>query len=358
MGVLQGSNALATQPDVLEKQVDSKEMAEVAAEHQAAEEAAVKAMGDESGEIERERIYVVGGLDSSFNAVASVYQFDPLQGNWLSLPPISNPCHGCTAAVACDRLYVLGGESSGIALADVQRFDPWETQSWEQLPPMSAARIKAAAIEHQGFLYVMGGLDGINALSSVERFDPTTRSWQELAPMQKPRYACSAAVRHDGRIVVVGGELTEAGTAASMEIYDPEENSWQLLPALRNPLCGASLVLQDDGDAVFSFGGLGLSGQALNHAEQAALGEKVFGREALDDNRGTKPMWCPLPPMFTSRQQISACSFQGGACLVGGKTITSEASNKVEYLAASGFWDELPPLPSARLRAAVVAGHI
>jgi len=308
------------------------------------------------GELERERIYVVGGVDGSFTEVDSVFQFDPLEGQWRTLPPLAKPCHGCTAAVACGHLYVLGGETCGVPLAEVQRFDPSEAQCWEQLPEMMAPRQKAAAIEHQGFLYVFGGFDGQSALSSVERFDLQTSSWQELAPMHKPRYASVAAVRPDGCLVIVGGELTEAGTAATMEIYDPEANSWQLLPALRSPLCGASLVLQDHGDAVFSFGGLGLSGQALAAAEQAALGDEVF--KASNENRGMRPVWFPLPTMLTARQQIAACAFQGGACLVGGKTITSEASDKVEVLAPSGLWEELPPLPGARVRAAVVAGHI
>eukprot|EP00931_Biecheleriopsis_adriatica_P103381 TRINITY_DN78224_c0_g1_i1.p1 TRINITY_DN78224_c0_g1~~TRINITY_DN78224_c0_g1_i1.p1 ORF type:complete len:328 (-),score=65.25 TRINITY_DN78224_c0_g1_i1:120-1103(-) len=300
-----------------------------------------------------ERLYVVGGLDSAYEAVDTVECYDPAKGHWDILPSINAPCHGACAIVAQGILYVLGGEVSGDALGDAQCFDPEGAQTWEQLPHMSFGRIKAAAVECQDCLYVMGGLDGFNALCSVERFDPKTCTWKEVAPMHRPRYGCSATCTQDGHIIVFGGELTEEGRLASVEVYSPEDDAWQLLPTIRSPLTGSAVVLTESGDAALSFGGLGLSGQALTFAERAILNGTIFSGEA----KPNMPIWSPLPTMRTARQQMSACAFMGGAVAVGGKSANSEASDKVEAFGADGFWTELPPLSSSRLRPAVASGR-
>ncbi|OLP94248.1 Kelch-like protein 20 [Symbiodinium microadriaticum] len=302
-------------------------------------------------ELKRERLYVVGGLDDSFTPLNAVERFDPADGSWESLPPINTARHGVCLAVVGGQLYVIGGELRGVALADVQRFNPWGIQQWETLPPMSVGRIKAAAFECQGYLYVLGGHDGFNALCSVEQFHPRTQKWQEVTPMQKPRYACSATCA-EGRIIVFGGELTEAGAAATFEVFDSKVGMWQLYPSVRSPLCGSVSIIGEAGE-VYNFGGLGLSGQALTFAERAALNETAKPRLMFG-----KQTWTPLPPMPTARQQMSACMFQDGAVVVGGKSITSQASSSVEFYSISGGWQELPPLPTARIRTAVISGHL
>mmetsp|Transcript_55873 Transcript_55873/g.104831 ORF Transcript_55873/g.104831 Transcript_55873/m.104831 type:complete len:372 (+) Transcript_55873:47-1162(+) len=304
-------------------------------------------------ELTRERLYVVGGLDDSFTALSAVERYDPLVGFWERLPPIPTARHGACLAVVEGQLYAIGGEVAGVALADVQRFNPFGSQTWEQMPPMSVGRIKAAAFECQGYLYVLGGHDGFNALCSVERFHPDTCEWQDVTPMQKPRYACSATYQ-DGRIMVFGGELSEAGAAASIEIYDAQVGRWQSFPTMRSPLCGSVSVIGESGD-VYSFGGLGLSGQALTFAERAPIpGSEAKPRSVLSG----KQTWTTLPPMPTARQQMSACVFEDGAVVVGGKSMTSQASCSVEFYSISGGWKELPSLPTARIRSAVISGHL
>ncbi|CAE8656827.1 unnamed protein product, partial [Polarella glacialis] len=301
-----------------------------------------------------QRLYVVGGLDSDYHAVDSVLRFDPLEGSWETLPSLSSPRAAPSLVVAAGRLFVLGGESAGVALQCVECFDPWGS-CWEQLPAMGSGRIRAAAVACQGFIYVLGGLDGTNPLCSVERYDPKSKTWQEVSPMKKPRYACTATVS-GGRIIVFGGELTAAGVAASTEIYDPASDSWQLMPNVKAPLCGASLVLDPTGQKAYTMGGLGLSGQALGQAERIDLRNIVSG-DVQKGNALLLPSWLPIPSMPTARQLVSATSFQGGAVAVGGKEVNSEASSKVEFFNPElEVWEDLPQLPRALLRAAVVGG--
>ncbi|CAK9093419.1 Influenza virus NS1A-binding protein homolog A (NS1-BP homolog A) (NS1-binding protein homolog A) [Durusdinium trenchii] len=236
------------------------------------------AIGKALHELQRERLYVIGGLDNSFAPLALVERFDPLEGTWETLPPISTARHGACAAAFGGYLYVIGGEVNGVALRDVQRFAPRSgARRWETMPSTALGRIKAAATECQarnllrfwgawrvkrdsfralgeGLLYVLGGNDGFTALRSVERYDPFEGRWQSVASMQKPRYAASAMAREDC-ILVFSGELSEEGAAASLEIYDIQANTWHLLPSLRSPLCGSVPILKASGDEVYSFGG-------------------------------------------------------------------------------------------------------
>lgn len=296
------------------------------------------------------RLYVVGGIDQGYHLLDTVERYDPLAGAWEALPRMDGPRAGAAAAVLAGRLYVLGGEARGQALRDVQRFDPW-TGAWEALPPMHCGRIRAAAVACDGFLYVLGGLDGSRALRSAERYDPRTRTWQVLGPMHRPRYACAATLQ-DGCIYAFGGELTESGVLASAECYNPYKDGgvWELLPAVRAPNCGAAIAVS--GGQAFTFGGLGLSGQALCMAEQLNL-----DHDDPDSIAHMAPSWEQLPPMPTARHLASASAFRGGVVVVGGKGASFDAVRAVElFHPDTKSWEVLPPLPSPRLRAAVAGG--
>lgn len=296
-----------------------------------------------------QRLYVIGGLDNSFAALDLVQRLDPTKHAWESLPPINSPRSACAAVVAGDFVYVFGGEISGQALSVVERFDP-NRNVWDQLEPMIEHRIRPTTIFAHGFIYVLGGSDGTNSMTSVERYDIATNTWQTVSAMNRPRYACGATVQ-GGKILVFGGELAENGALASSEVYDPETDIWTPLPAVRTPLCGSSLLIDASGNAAYAIGGLGLSGHALGVVERISLGPLIARAGS-----GPLPSWAHMPQMPTPRQLVSSTTFQGGFVAVGGKTVTSDASAKVEYFNASlGSWQELIPLPLARIRAAVVA---
>mmetsp|Transcript_35344 Transcript_35344/g.101636 ORF Transcript_35344/g.101636 Transcript_35344/m.101636 type:complete len:397 (-) Transcript_35344:185-1375(-) len=307
------------------------------------------------------RLYVVGGLNNSFREVDTAWRLDPAHGVWEALPNLAQAAAGSGAAVACGRLYIFGGELSGNALRDVQCFDP-VVGSWETLPPMIHGRIRPAAVFCGGYIYVLGGLDGARALCAAERYNPATNTWEELPPMHRPRYAGAATALPRGSVIAFAGELTEAGLAASIEVFDPEANAWELLPAVRTPSCGAAVALVGGGRTAFQLGGLGLSGQALPAAEQLNLGPALacasVGGSAEMGHRFQPPNWGPVPPMLTPRHLASAAGFGSGAAVVGGKGPTFEAVNNVEiYDPEARTWQALAPLPSPRLRAAVVSGR-
>uniref|UniRef100_A0A7S0AJY8 Uncharacterized protein n=1 Tax=Pyrodinium bahamense TaxID=73915 RepID=A0A7S0AJY8_9DINO len=304
-----------------------------------------------------DRLYVVGGLDRDYRPVSTADRYDPRTGVWEPLPALPSPRSGPSAVAAAGRLYVLGGECRGRALCDVLRFDPW-LGSWEVLPPMHEGRIRPAVTICGSYLYVLGGLDGSRPLRSAERYDMLNRIWEVLPAMHRVRYAGSAAIRGH-RVFAMGGDIADAGVpAASAEVFDTQLGRWELLPAVQAACCGAATVLTTASGVAFSFGGLGLSGQALGLAKRLAIGtsSSSASRVQSSDRQGLL-QWSCIPAMPTPRHQASAAPFRGGAVVVGGKGAKFEAVRDVECFNPDvGTWEVLPELPNPRLRTAVAGG--
>jgi hypothetical protein len=176
-----------------------------------------------------------------------------------------------------------------------------------------------------------------------------------MPDMTRPRYAGIASTQAQW-IFAIGGELTDAGMKASIERYDRKMGLWELLPSVQQPCCGAALTLAASGRAALTFGGLSLSGQALSVSKQLPL-DGLLNPNSEDDEDG--PRWSCLPPMPTARHLASLASYRGGAVAVGGKGSKFEAVCSVEFFDPEQWnWEVLPPLPSPRLRAAVVGGRL
>lgn len=300
------------------------------------------------------RLYVVGGLDRDYAAVDTAERYDPLTGSWESLPQLKSARAGSSAVALAGRLYIIGGEVSGHALSDVQRFDPW-LGCWQTLPSMHQGRIRAATTCGDGCIFVLGGLDGKRPLNSAEFFNARTLAWQDMPAMVHPRYAGIASTQSRW-IFAIGGELTHAGAKASIERYDRETGLWELLPCVPQPHFGAAMTLLAS-DVALTFGGLSLSGQALNVTKQIALEALMTSNSEEDETVSRR--WTSLPPMPTPRHLVSATSYCGGAVAIGGKGPTFDVMRSVEFFnPESGHWEVLPSLPSPRLRAAVVGGRL
>lgn len=373
------------------------------------------------GDIARQfpcRLYVMGGIDNAFRPLESVLRFDPSQGSWETLPPFPTARAGPAAVVFAGRVYVFGGEAGGRALQCAYRFDPC-IGCWERLPPMQEGRIRAGAVVCGEYVYALGGLDGAQLLSSAERFCPSAQQWEALPAMQRARYACAAAV-YNGSVFAFGGDATKLGAYASTERFNPNAFMWELLPLVNSPPCKSTIIATSG--AVFALGGVGLNGQSLAAFERVGLrtvlasnpcnedltdtstadasttgesgdssgesaprgchsqggadekvgrrsgttttgssnGEKlhVAKNEALDAP-WTPPPWEPLPPMQSARHLTSVAMVEKSVIVFGGKGPSYEAMSQVEvYDQRAGRWQVLPPMPDARIRAAVVGGRL
>ncbi len=215
-------------------------------------------------------------------------------------------------------LYVIGGGNSGIALSDLQRYDP-VLDAWTTLASMNTARAGAAAAVIDDGIFVIGGRQSTGGPCSggpysntVEKYDIDTDTWSAVAQLPNQR-SDMAAVAHGGKIYVFGG-CSDTGVTKEVDMYDPQTDTWTRLVDMTT--ARASLVAGHSGDKVYAIGGTtdGVSLSTLN--------------EVYDIPSNT---WSTNAPMTTARQEAGVNSHGGRIYVVGGSTASfgnSTAANE------------------------------
>ena len=95
--------------------------------------------------VQRDRLYVVGGMSDDDTALDSVESYDPESDSWEESVPVSHARSGAKVAKVNRSLYVLGG--AGESLRSAERFDP-VTGRWEALPHMKATGLWLVSAIH------------------------------------------------------------------------------------------------------------------------------------------------------------------------------------------------------------------
>src|SRR6266436_355481 len=154
-------------------------------------------------------------------------------------------------------LYVIGGGNSGVALSDLQRYDP-VLDAWATLTSMNTARAGAAAAVIDDGIFVIGGRQSTSGpcsggpyLTTVEKYDIDTDTWSAVAQLPSAR-SDLAAVAHGGKIYVFGG-CSSTGVTNEVDMYDPQTNTWTTLHQMTT--ARASLVAGHAGNQVYAIGG-------------------------------------------------------------------------------------------------------
>src|SRR2546425_1861017 len=210
-------------------------------------------------------------------------------------------------------LYVIGGGNSGVALFDLQRYDP-VMDMWTTLTSMPTARAGAAAAVIDDGIFVIGGRQSTNGpcsggpyLQTVEKYDIDANTWSPVAQLPTPR-SDLAAVARGGKIFVFGG-CSSTGVTNEVDMYDPQTNTWTtgLMPM---PTARASLVAGHSGDTVYAIGG--------TNGVSASNANEVYD---IPSNS-----WSPNTAMPTARQEAGVHSHGGRIYVVGGSTASAGAS--------------------------------
>jgi len=263
------------------------------------------------------RLYVCGGYsDDLLSHSTSLDCFDPMQGIWQPLPPMSEGrcCHA--AAVVGARLYVFGGRCTHRRLGSAESFDTVSnllpamgeprcvaeaaviknhvyviggdefgasaelllpTENWQELPHMNVARACLATAVIADRLYVCGGVS-----MTLERFDPEVGAWELLQPRFENHNFSSAAVL-DGHLYVCGGVDVNLVPTSSVERFDPTRDRWERLASMAHARLFAGVVEMDG--RLFVCGGAEANGDDLNSAE---LFDPVTGRWELMPGMGQR----------------------------------------------------------------------
>lgn len=188
-----------------------------------------------------------GEFDSPNCAPSLAYglsTFEPLSGQWSTLPPIPGfsaglPMFCALAAVGWD-LVVLGGMDPVMweALNSVYIYN-FQSSRWRRGAdlPGGIRTSFCCASDGKRMVYVAGGSGGNSeSLKSAVAYDLRTDKWISMPEMARARSECKGIFRSCGRFQVVSGYPTEprGKFEKSAEAFDP--TTWRWEPVQENLL--------------------------------------------------------------------------------------------------------------------------
>ncbi len=211
------------------------------------------------------KIYVVGGFNEpSLSNIAklavsnAVEVYDPKSDGWTSAAPLPVRLHHTATTVIGDRLYVVGGFTTGFLslwnpVNSVFRYDPAE-DTWEELASMPTVRGALGVATIGGKLYAVGGIGGQGNSDAVEVYDPSAHTWTRKTPLPTPRDHLAVAAAGD-RLYAIGGRVngSYSNNLAVVEVYDPHTDVWQAAASL--PTARSGIAAGVIGDTIYVVGG-------------------------------------------------------------------------------------------------------
>src|ERR1700676_5567413 len=122
---------------------------------------------------------------------------------------------------------MLGAALIGLSLAAPARSQTASPGAWTVKAPMPAVRGEVAAVVLANKLYAIGGNVAGNAVARNEVYDPATDRWRTLAPMPLARDHLGLAVVN-GKIYTFGGFVKTVHEGAGTDVfeYDPATDTW------------------------------------------------------------------------------------------------------------------------------------
>ncbi|MFZ5989058.1 MAG: Kelch repeat-containing protein [Bacillota bacterium] len=183
------------------------------------------------------KVYTIGGYNSSGVSVPFMQEFDPVTNTWTSKADMYSPRANGGAAVLNSKIYAVGGVANGAFLSGMEEYNP-STNTWTLKASMSIARMGLGVVEANGKIYAIGGKDSsYNVLNIVEEYDPATNTWTRKANMPTARAYLTVAVVN-GKIYAIGGEDSSYNRVNIVEEYDPSTNTWTRKANMPTPRWG------------------------------------------------------------------------------------------------------------------------
>ena len=131
------------------------------------------------------KLYAIGGRNSSNTYLSTVEIFDPLLNNWSNGPSLPNPFAYASAINGDNVLYIVGGaspsDSNQLLKLDV------DTDQWVALEQMPTARHNLSTVWFNNRLWAIGGKKSGTKTNVVESYDPVTNSWKTETPLLEAR---------------------------------------------------------------------------------------------------------------------------------------------------------------------------
>ena len=262
------------------------------------------------------KMYVFAGLIPFWKPKGLVYEYDPATDHWTKKQPMALPSHHVAFTEYHGKIYGFGGfvyPTSGpaawVPINNAWEYDP-AADMWKALAPMPSKRGSALAAVAGDKIYVIGGASTIpgsketavypthphTSVGSVEEYDPASNTWHERSAMPTPRNHAAIGVVN-AKIYVIGGRVGAAfiGVASDISVveeYDPASDLWSG-PRARMPIARSALGAGVYASRIYVAGG------EYQDPHMMATFRAV---EAYDP---ASNMWTEMPPMPVSRHGLA-----------------------------------------------------
>jgi N-acetylneuraminic acid mutarotase len=169
------------------------------------------------------RILVAGGqgppISGSSEALATTELYDPAVDSFRKSNDMGDARFNHVAVKLPDRSVLVtggaGGTNGDTSLATAEVFNPGDG-SWTAVGPLTGGRTgHSAAVFPDGRVLVAGG-ESVNrgnrrSLATAELFTLDQREWRSAGNMNCPRSEAAAALLGDGSVIVVAGDFAAPG---------------------------------------------------------------------------------------------------------------------------------------------------
>ena len=188
-------------------------------------------------------IVVAGGLTADAEASDLVHLYDSGTDGWRRGPSLPLGLHHVGLAALGDRIWLVGGYSTGPGGAWVPQAATYSLavgeSAWRSEPPLNEARGGLALAAVAGTLVAIGGTTPTGIATSVELLVPGERSWKAGPSLSEPRDHLAAA-SSAGRVYAIAGRVGPLeSNLSSVESWAPGE-PWRPEPALNHGRGGTS----------------------------------------------------------------------------------------------------------------------
>ncbi|XP_074518470.1 kelch-like protein 33 [Halichoeres trimaculatus] len=137
------------------------------------------------------KIYVSGGLNSSYRCISSMFLYNPESGSTY-LANMAHPrAYHCMETLG-DLLYVAGGVTVDRHMnvfdgLGCEVYSPVH-DTWTAFTPLPVPHVGAGSAVLEGKFYVMGGYsqEDYSDTNRVHRYDPSTQRWESMGRMPGP----------------------------------------------------------------------------------------------------------------------------------------------------------------------------
>jgi N-acetylneuraminic acid mutarotase len=269
-------------------------------------------------------VYLVGGFQPGTGAgpapaPRALLAYDPAADGWTAVDTIPEGVNHAGFAALNGRLYVVGGyrDTTFQPTGTVRVYD-LASGTWSTAAPLRTPRGALAVVALDGRLHAIGGnvsdttgllaedhgiIGQDGSVATHEVYDPGTNTWSRARPMITSRNHLGAAVAN-GRIYVVGGRLNGDFELRSHEVYDPGTGEWSAIEALPTGRSGIAVVSHRN--MVYVFGGETFGPSPAKTFDEAERYDPATGR------------WERLPPMPTARHGLGAAPIGDAIYVVSG----------------------------------------